>query len=122
MQKFQAHKRFRRAVYSWPSIAVLAFLVFFLAKAAFGAYNKYVLTEKNLADARLEYETVAARKSTLEREIERLQTPIGIEEQVRRNFQVAKPGEALVVVTDSTTTTHVATSTPERHWWQKFFK
>ena len=97
-------------------------MVFFLAKAAWGAYNKYALTEKNLADARLEYETVAGRKGTLEREIERLKTPLGVEEQIRRNFQVAKPGESLVVVTDATTTQQVATTTPRERWWQRFFQ
>jgi len=120
MQKFQAHRRARRIIYSWPSLVILFVIMLVLAKATWGAYGKYTLARDNLADVRREHDSLEGRKETLSREIARLKTQEGVEEQIRRNFQVAKPGEDLVVVTDTPTSTLATTSAEKQPFWKSW--
>ncbi len=46
-----------------------------------------------------ETENLDLKKSELESVLKRLETPVGVEEEIRKKFQVKKPGEeALVIV------------------------
>jgi cell division protein FtsB len=119
MQKFQAKRRFRKVIYSVPTLFLLLAAVLFLAYAVWGSYQKYQLSMTVLNEAERERDSVGARRATLEASIAKLSTDRGVEENLRENFQVAKPGEQVVVLLESTTT--AATSTPVAKPWWKFW-
>ena len=120
MQKFQARRRFREALYSWPLLLVLFICVILLASAVLGVYEKYGIAQAALSGATKENDALLARKGGLESKIEALKTPRGVEEEIRSHYQVAKPGEEVVVVVDNTTTTP-ATTTPAVSWWKRWW-
>ncbi len=66
-----------------------------------------------------ELAVLQARHDFLENEVKRLNTTEGKEQDIRQNFQVAKDGEQLVVIMNSTSTVHVNVeeeSTMKKMW------
>ncbi|HEY4506211.1 MAG TPA: septum formation initiator family protein [Candidatus Paceibacterota bacterium] len=100
MKKFQEKKQLRRVIYSKGMIIFILIVLFFLGRAVVSAYQKYSLTQKNEAAAVAQYEEFQNRKETLEAELEKLKTTRGVEEALREKFNVAKPGEGVVNITE----------------------
>ena len=79
------------------------------------AYTRRVEVEK-------EAQALQERKEALETEVQYLSDERGIEAEMRRQFDVAKDGEKVVVIvedeSDSVETIPIATSTNERRWYE----
>lgn len=86
--------------YSLPTLIGLFIVVILLARATWGVYGKEQESRNNLAAVHAEFETLQKRQSLLKEETDKLNTQEGIEEEIRQKFQVAKPGESLLVVVD----------------------
>jgi len=62
-----------------------------------------------------------ARQTALQEQVQYLQDERGIEAQMRRQFDVALPGEEVVVIVEEETPPEIlplATTTEQRAWWQ----
>jgi len=89
------------------------------------AFERYTIADV-MADRRelVEQEAAAleARKALLEAEVEYLRDERGIESAMRRQFDIALPGEEVVVILEDETEVAfepMATSTPEvSGWWR----
>ena len=89
------------------------------------AYTRYQIADE-MAERRVEVEKEAQalqeRKEALETEVQYLSDERGIEAEMRRQFDVAKDGEKVVVIvedeSDSVETIPIATSTNERRWYE----
>ena len=86
--------------YSIPALIGIAFLVVLLARATIGVYHKEAESHRNLAAVSAEFKMLQERHEVLKRETNKLNTQEGIEQEIRKKFQVAKPGESLLVVVD----------------------
>ena len=97
-------------LHSWPMTVVLAVIVVLLATSA---YERYVV-EKTMRERRAsieaEYQALAARHQQLSDRIEYLTGDRGVEEEIRQQFDVAKPGEQVVILTGAAS---IPTSTPD---------
>ena|SRR3989344_1837462 len=100
MRKFQEKRRFKRILYSKGTIIVLAVILFFLGRAVISAHYKYSLTKKSEGAAVARYEELKIRKETLEGNLNKLETARGIEEELRERFNVARPGEEVIIITE----------------------
>jgi cell division protein FtsB len=109
MREFQDRQKNRRRLYSKTTIAILVILLILMARSTWNIYQKEQESQQNKLEANKELAVVQARHDLLQSQINRLQTPAGQEEEIRQKYQVAKPGEDMVVIIDSTTT---STSTP----------
>ena len=73
--------------------------------------------------ARVENElaTINARAMVLKNQVGVLQTPQGIDDEIRAKFNVTKVGEGVAVLVNGASAT-IATTTPaaEKSWWRKF--
>jgi len=106
MRDFQAKRNFKRILHSWPVIVVLVLLNLLLFKSNVQLYGKERYTANNEALAKKEYDDVVAREKTLSADIARLSSSEGVDLELRRKFQVVKPGEeAVVIVTKVSTST-----------------
>jgi len=121
MLDFHQKRKLRTIANSRITQAVLLVLVGFVF---WNALERYVVAS-DMADRRDTAEQTAAalqaRKEALEAEVRYLQDERGIEAEMRRQFDVALPGEEVVVILEDEALPELlplATSTPERFWWQ----
>ena len=66
-------------------------------------YGRYVIQqemEMKEAEAQARLDTLQARKAELEKKVQYLSNDRGIEAEMRRNFDVARPGEQVVIIVD----------------------
>jgi cell division protein FtsB len=121
MDDFQAKSRMRRLVYSRPVIVVLVIIIVLLARPVWKIWLKSRAVAREQAQVAAELKELELRRDFLEQEIAALQTPRGIEGEIREKFPVVKEGEKVIIVDggDESTTT-LATSS--KSWWGKIFK
>ena len=100
MKDFQRKRKIRKRLYSPLVLIVIFFLLILVGKATLGLYVKERESRKNLNRAEAELSALMLREERLRADIARLETPGGIEAEIREQFQVAKPGERMVVLVD----------------------
>ena len=111
MQNFQDKRARRKLIYSHATIVVLVVIFLLLSHAVWGIYQKKVLAKEGTDAALRDLAVLQERKTSLEVDIARLSTAQGKEAELRGKFQVAKPGEEVIVVVEggaSTSTSAVA--------------
>lgn len=101
-------------------LVALLILVIFMAKQVYDIYKKQGISKDSLASVADENNELKNREKMLTSEIERLKTKDGIEEEIRNKFNVAKPGEHLVVIVDDASTSKSGTANESAGWWQNF--
>jgi cell division protein FtsB len=120
-------KRKLRSVLNAP--ITQGFLLVLVCWAGYSAYERFVIAmemqdRREIAEA--EAAVLQARKAELEAEVEYLSNERGIEAEVRRQFDVALPGEQVVVIVDENVEESevlpLATTSPEqqetKRWYQ----
>ena len=106
MREFKEKRRIRRFLFGRVTIFVLALLFLLIASATWSVFGKYKETRTNRSNAETNLLELENRASNLEEEIAELETPRGVEEQIRQNFGFVKEGERMIVI--------VEPSVPER--------
>ncbi|MFA5651829.1 MAG: septum formation initiator family protein [Candidatus Paceibacterota bacterium] len=117
MIDFQQKRKINRVIYSKISFIILLVLVIFLGRSTWDIYKKSKLSFDNYVETKKDYENLKARKDMLEAETNRLKTDIGIEEEIRSKFNVAKPGETVVIVIDSSSSTSTDKNSFQKSFW-----
>jgi len=100
MLNFYQKRSWRTILYS--PIA-LTFLVMISLYLAFVTYNRYVIEREMSSrqlDAENELKTLEQRRDTLQKKVDYLSNDRGIEAEMRRNFDVAREGEKVVIILD----------------------
>ena len=120
MLRFQEKKTFRRYLYSRVFLSILGVLILFLAHAVYGVYRKAQSAGVFLQEAETTLEEMNKREKYFSREIERLDSDLGVEEEIRKKFQVAKEGEKVIVIMDEGKNTTEAAIEPKETFWQNF--
>ena len=113
---FQRKKQVKNIIYSKVFLIILLILAFFLGRATYDIYKKSKLSYSNYIEVKRDYDSLVARKSMLESEMNRLATDNGIEEEIRGKFNVAKPGETVVTIINKNSTSTDANSIKKDFW------
>ena len=100
MRDFQRKRKIKKTLYSKGVLLILLLLLVLVGRATFGIYIKEQGSKQSLDLAKNELAALQAREGKLKEDITRLNTPEGIEAQIREQFQVAKPGERMIVLVD----------------------
>lgn len=106
-------------MYNRITLIILGILVILSIYSTFGVWQKKRESEylKSIAEQKLfELQT---RHDNLEQDIQRLNTPEGVEAEIRSKFSVAKKGENMVVIVNDIDSGN-ASSTKKTSIWQKF--
>ncbi len=93
-------KMWHKIAFSWVTILSLVFVVFILTKGVFGMYQKNVRASERAQDALTELAKVEKREASLNKNLGHIKTSRGVEEELRRKFDVAREGEHLLVIID----------------------
>ena len=100
MLEFHERRRLKQFLYSKGMLAALAVAVVLLGNASFNIYQKEREAVARRAEREVELADLNARSAVLAEEIERLSTARGVEEEVRRKFEVAGEGERLIILVE----------------------
>lgn len=100
MKKFERKRKMKNWLYSKFSIFFLFFLVFILARGSVGVYQKAreSFDRRNVSMASLT--RLNEKKTYLNNEIERLESRVGLEEELRSRYSLAKEGEKVITIVD----------------------
>ena len=100
MREFQEKRKFKKIIYSgWLQIflgVVLSALVFSTVKV----YKKSQISAKRSGEIKEEMAKLEKRNAELAAEAARLESESGKEGEIRKRFDVAKPGEKILVIID----------------------
>ncbi|MFM2423682.1 MAG: hypothetical protein RLZZ70_67 [Candidatus Parcubacteria bacterium] len=105
MLEFYQKRSWRVVLKSWWFAGFLGFVCLLLLVVV---YNRYTI-ERDMAARRLEAESVLhelrAREAAIADKVKYLESERGMEAEMRRNFDVAQPGEQVVIILDEEETT-----------------
>jgi cell division protein FtsB len=90
-------RKLRSFLYNRYTLSGLAIIFVLLLHSTWTVYEKKRASEEMRRLAEEKVDSLVQRKGDLEQKIERLSTEIGLEEEIRAKFGVAKEGEKVVV-------------------------
>ena len=123
MLDFQQKRKLRSRLYNRPVLYILGIVVILAIHSTWDIYQKQLQSERLLTLSKEQAQALNAREAELKAQIANLQTQEGMEAEIRSKFNVAKSGENVAIVLDSSTTD--STTTQSISFWQKiwnFFK
>jgi cell division protein FtsB len=121
MRQIQENKKWKRILYSQWALIFLFLVFLIMAQATWKVYSR----EKNSAADREKAEKSLAlalqNNEDLKEQINKLETNSGVEEEIRKKYSVAKPGEevAVILYTNSAIENNNVSSV-HKSWWQQF--
>ena len=92
--------RLRALLYSKVGIVIIGILLFVAFDATWGVYGKYKETQENREIVSRELKELKGRGETIRQDIARMETPRGIEEEIRDQFGLVKEHESVIVVVE----------------------
>jgi cell division protein FtsB len=126
MFDFQQKRKFRTVFNSRLTQAILLFLSLLIF---WSAYDRY-LVAREMSEKRLgveeEMKELQERQTTLQNEVKYLSSDRGVEAEMRRQFDIVREGEQVVIILDdeatsSPTTTIKSVEEEEIRPWYKFW-
>jgi cell division protein FtsB len=116
-------KRTLRGFLSSPlALIILGLICAFMVTVV---YERYTINEDMIAkqmEADKHLQDLETRKADLDKKVQYLSNDRGIEAEMRKNFDVARPGEQVVIIVDPEKKPEIkpldATSTPEKPWYK----
>ena len=110
----------KRALYSIPSLVILAVIAIILIKGTVGVLHKERSSRESATDLKEKETALILREGDLREKISRLETEKGIQEEIRERFSVAQDGELVAVIVDDQ---KVSSSTENSvlPWYKRFW-
>lgn len=99
MRAYRDKRQVRNFIYSPLSLIILTAILILFGRSVWKAYAKERLSRAGEQAARAELLELGARKDKTQKQLEELNTPEGKEAELRDKFQVAWPGEEMVIIT-----------------------
>ncbi len=101
----------------WVLIAFLAGLTLFLAIAVWEIRGKERIAAEEKENARHALQELIERRDTLEEGVAHFESARGIEEEIRKRYPAALPGEEVLVLVDAPEAEARQVATPPPGWW-----
>ena len=120
MREFQDKRKTERLLYSRLTIIILLIILLLLARGTWNIYQKDLESVRDLDITNKQLADLQSRNNYLNGEVSKLQTTSGQEEEIREKFQVAQPGENVIIIvpTASQATTSVPSSSFAENVWR----
>ena len=100
MREFQEKRKFKKIVYSVWLQAILGIIFLALVFSAVKVYKKSRISVQKFQEIKEERAGLEKRNAELAAEAARLESESGREGEIRTRFDVAKPGEKIIVIVD----------------------
>ena len=100
MQEFQQRRTIQRILHSKFMLVIGIVLLVLLTNATTRVYARYRESLTRREAVGRELALLKSRADTLSKEVARLNTSSGVEEEIRRQFNMVKPGEEVAIIVD----------------------
>ena len=100
MREFQEKRKIRGFLYSKKIIILLLLVTALLFFSTIKVYLKSKNALSKNEEAKKELAELEKRKVGLEKDVNRFNTESGLEEEIRKNLNVQRPGEKVLVIVD----------------------
>lgn len=118
MLDIQQKRKLRTYMYSRVTLALLFLIVLLAMHSTWSVYKKKRESQVLLSVSENRVIELRDRESDLDSKIKRLDTEVGLEEEIRSKFSVAKENEAVVIVVEQDK--KIATSTKNEYgFWSR---
>lgn len=125
MFDFQQKRKIRSVFGSRITQGVILLVTLFILLSA---YNRYLIA-RDMAERRFaveaEIQALEERRQKLDEEVKYLSNERGVEAEMRRQFDITREGEQLVILLDDTedvaTSTDIETATTTSKAWYRFW-
>lgn len=120
MRELEKKQRTKKRIYSIPVLVILLGLTGLLAKGTYGVMKKRQESAKHVETLKAKLVELEERKQELNKNIDRLSTPEGVDREIKEKFSVSKEGEEVAIIVDPK---EPATSTEPigqpfyKRWW-----
>jgi len=94
----------------------LLVVLFFMVRSGINVYKKERETQENRNMAELEFAELEGRKTELQKEVIKLKTDRGVEEELRSQFEIGHEGESMLVIVDRPVVEDLKEE--EEVWWK----
>lgn len=118
-------RRKLKSFFSLPITRIgLLMVALLMVFAAYTRYEKLVLVAGRREEVEAEVERLEQQQQALQKQVDYLSDERGIEAEMRRQFDVALPGEQVVVIVDpeAAATTSPLTKKRDDHPWYLFWR
>ncbi len=124
MKHFEDKRQIKSRFYSKLTVIGLSILALVIANGVWKIYQREKQSESMRFEAEARLTSLKNQKDSLTKEMNKLSSEGGVEEEIRQKFNVVKPGEHVVVIvnTDQATTTATTTSGFWASLWQKIWQ
>jgi len=101
MKDFQTRaKPQSKMIYSWFFLIILMLILGMFVRSAYASFTKKQTADIQKEKYQDERKTLQEKKESLERKIQNLKSDRGLEEELRKRFNVVKEGETLIRIID----------------------
>ncbi len=122
MLAFHEKRRLIRFLQSPLFFCILLVFTGFSSHAAYRAYGTERAVYAHLQELEIELAALVEKRSELERNVERLDDPQGVEGELRKRFGVGRDGEEAIILLEEEKKPAVKAATHEEQkgFWDKF--
>ncbi len=122
--RFGKQNKYKKIIYSKGTIFILLILIILLGESVWTRFSIEREMAARTAQTQAELEALQQRKEELRKRVEYLQGERGIEEEIRKNFDVAKEGEQVIILTGekSSTSTDMQEMPKMQVPWYQFWR
>lgn len=100
MLKFYQQQSWRGLLRSPLALIILVLICLFMARVVYDRYTIANEMATREAESKAQLQALEDRKAKLQEKVEYLSNDRGIEAEMRRNFDVARDGEQVVIILD----------------------
>ena len=120
MRELERRQKFKKRIYSIPSLILLVILLLLSIRGTWAILNKKHESEQYVKNLQQESQQLEEREKNLEADINYLKTEEGIDEEIKERFNVSKAGERVVIIVDPKP---VGTSTDQNRpiWYKRIW-
>ncbi|MHB1316667.1 MAG: FtsB family cell division protein [Minisyncoccota bacterium] len=105
MLDFQQKWKMKTFMYSRGVLFVVFIVALYSIYSTYIVYQKKVDSAQSVADAEVKSMELSSKNTTLIKDIDRLQTDEGLEEEIRNKYSVAKEQEKVVILVEEKSST-----------------
>ncbi len=120
MRELERKQKVKRRLYSTPALLVLTFITFLFIRGTYIVFEKKADSGSYVKVLEAKAENLRTKQVELEANLQSIETPEGIEKEIKAKYNVAKEGEHVVILVDKNATPEDP-GQEKKAWYEKFW-